>query len=152
MLKNISISLLLLGTMILLILFIVYFFKDNFNRNIMYTFLGIGIFLILLGLLFFYINYCEEEDIINKEKKIEYIINNEIYKINANISHNSFSNEIINELVFGKEILEYFQNKFRNKRGNLNSNDEYINYLNNLIDKLNIKFEDINIIIKDEDF
>jgi len=118
----------------------------------MYTFLGIGIFLILLGLLFFYINYCEEEDIINKEKKIEYIINNEIYKINANISHNSFSNEIINELVFGKEILEYFQNKFRNKRGNLNSNDEYINYLNNLIDKLNIKFEDINIIIKDEDF
>ena len=53
MLENIGINLLLLGTMILLILFIVYFFKDNFNRNIMYTFLGIGIFLILLGLLFF---------------------------------------------------------------------------------------------------
>jgi len=69
MYKWLSYSFLFIGLLILIILGLVYWLKDNINRNVMYAFLGFGIGFFILGGILSYINYRVEDKIDYKYTK-----------------------------------------------------------------------------------
>jgi len=120
MYKWLGYSFLFIGLLILIILGLVYWLKDNINRNVMYAFLGFGIgFFILGGIILLVGGYIKEKDnkIIEKdeEEKDEEEEDNKEKEEKDNKEKEEILEKIKNK---ENEIIELIKNKIKEINNN----------------------------------